>query len=308
MDLSIIIPCFNEEKNVSALYAQLKPVLTCLKKSYEIVFVDDGSRDNTSKAVLNLRKINKNIHLIRFRKNFGKSFALAAGFNYSKGNIVITMDADLQDDPQDIPRFVDKINEGYDLVAGWRYKRKDKFFKKLVSKLIYNRLAYIMTQVKIHDFNCGFKAYKREVIQNIKLYGEMHRYIPALAAQKGYRVGEIKVHHHKRKFGKTKFGKSRLLRGTMDLITVKFLSTYSGRPLHFFGGLATMCLFFGTLIGMYLTLATVFFGAIILRPSLILAVLLIMLGIQFFSIGLFSEMLLSYNVSEIDSDIIAEIK
>jgi glycosyltransferase involved in cell wall biosynthesis len=308
MDLSIVIPCFNEERNISALYAQLKPVLTRSRKLYELIFIDDGSRDNTSKEVLKLRKKHKQIHLIRFRKNFGKSLALAAGFKHAKGKIIITMDADLQDDPQDIPRFVKKIELGYDLVAGWRYRRKDKFLKKLVSKLIYNKLAQFMTRVKIHDFNCGFKAYKREVIQNIKLYGEMHRYIPALASQKGYRIGELKVHHHRRKFGKTKFGKARLLRGTMDLITVKFLSSYSGRPLHFFGALATIFLSIGTLIGVYLTLATIFFGTVILRPSLILAVLLMVLGIQFFSIGLFSEMLLSYNVSEFDLDIIAEIK
>ena len=230
-------------------------------------------------------------------KNFGKSFALSAGFKAATGRIIFTMDADLQDDPQDIPRFIEKIDSGYDLVAGWRHRRRDKILKKLVSRF-YNKLSYRITGVRIHDFNCGFKAYKKEVIRNIKLYGEMHRYIPALASQKGYRVGEIKVHHHHRKFGKTKYGKSRLLRGLMDLMTVKFLSDYASRPLHFFGSMAVACTGLGTLLGAYLTLSTLFFGLEIFRPSLLLAVLLLMLGIQFFSIGLFSEMLLSYNVSD----------
>jgi glycosyltransferase involved in cell wall biosynthesis len=296
MDVSIIVPALNEEKNISLLFTEIKKAMNCMKHSYEVIFVDDGSTDNTLKQILLLAKKDKKVKYIKFKRNFGKASALSAGFKYAKGNIIITMDADLQDDPRDIPRFIEKLKD-CDLVAGWRYKRRDKFFKKLFSK-IFNKLAVMLTNVRIHDFNCGFKAYKKEVIKSIKIYGELYRYIPSLAKQKGFKVRELKVRHHRRKHGITKYGTSRLMRGFLDLITVNFLNNYSRRPLHFFGALAIAFTAIGTLIGMYLTLGTLLYNLEIFRPSLILSVLMILIGLQFFSIGLFSEMLISYSIQD----------
>lgn len=291
--ISVVVPAYNEEKNLEILYEKLKSVLDNLKCEYEIIFVDDGSTDKTFEVLEKLHKKDKGVKVIQFRKNFGKSAALSAGFRYCTGDIVITMDGDLQDDPSEIPKFIEKLKE-FDVVSGWRYNRKDPITKKLPSKF-FNWLAAHITGVKIHDFNCGFKAYKKEVIKEINLYGELHRYIPALASWKGFRVCEIKVAHHPRLHGKSKYGAGRLIKGFLDLITVKFLTTYLNRPLHFFGVFGILSTFFGLLLGLYLIYIWLLGYGIGNRPLLVLAVLLTILGIQFISTGLIGELIITLN-------------
>ncbi len=290
MDISVVIPAYNEEENVLLLYEELKKVLDTLGKEYEIIFVDDGSSDNTWD---NLKKINTRdpkVKLIRFQKNFGKSAALSAGFEAASGNLIITMDADMQDDPKEIPNFIQKINEGFDLVSGWKYPRLDPLSKTIPSK-IANFLARIVTGVKIHDTNCGFKAYKKDVVKKIKLYGQLYRYIPALAAHKGFKVSEIKVTHHPRKFGKSKYGWKRLFAGMFDLITTKFLITYTERPMHFFGTFGFVLSIAGLAFGVYLAVLKFMGFTIGNRPLLTLSILLIVLGVQFISLGFIGEMI-----------------
>nr|MCK4930353.1 glycosyltransferase family 2 protein [Nanoarchaeota archaeon] len=292
MNISIVIPVYNEEKNIIILYKLLKSVLS--KYQYEMIFVDDGSVDNTSSVIKDISKKDKKVKLISFQRNYGKSDALSAGFDNAKGDIIITLDGDLQDNPKEIPRFIEKLNQGYDLVVGWKFKRKDPLTKIIPSKF-FNLLTSFLTKVKIHDMNCGFKAYKKKVIENINVYGELHRYIPALAFWKGYKIGEIKVKHHPRRYGKSKYGVSRLFKGFMDLITVKFLMSYGRRPLHLFGLTGLLCFFLGIVSGLYLTY--LWFKGIVIgdRPLLMLAVLLIVLGVQFISLGLLGDMIISEN-------------
>ncbi len=237
-NLSVVIPVLNEGINIPELYSNLKKVLDNLNLGYEIFFIDDGSTDNTYNIIDELHKKDEYVKLIQFRKNFGKARALSMGFKHAKGDIVITMDGDLQDDPEEIPNFINKINEGYDVVVGWRFWRKDRITKKLISK-IFNKLTESLTEIGIHDFNCGFKAYRKEVTKNIEIYGELHRYTPVLANWKGFRIGEIKVKHHARKHGKLKYGSSRLVKGFLDLLTVKFLMSFTKKPLHLFGTLGS---------------------------------------------------------------------
>ena len=292
MNISIVIPVYNEEKNIIILYKLLKSVLS--KYQYEMIFVDDGSVDNTSSVIKDISKKDKKVKLISFQRNYGKSDALSAGFDNAKGDIIITLDGDLQDDPKEIPRFIKKLNQGYDLVVGWKFKRKDPLTKIIPSKF-FNLLTSFLTKVKIHDMNCGFKAYKKEVIKNINVYGELHRYIPAMAFWRGYKIGEIKVKHYPRRYGKSKYGVNRLFKGFMDLITVKFLMSYGRRPLHLFGLTGLLCFFGGIVSGLYLTYLWskgIFIGD---RPLLMLAVLLIVLGVQFISLGLLGDMIISEN-------------
>lgn len=295
-DISIVIPVRNEAKNIPVLYSELKKVMDNLNKDYEIIFIDDGSSDNTFNVLEGLHKKDKNLKIIKFMRNFGKSGALSAGFDCCSGNIVITMDGDLQDDPSEIPRFIDKLNE-FDIVSGWKYERKDPISKRLPSKF-FNKLTSLLTGVKLHDFNCGFKAYKKEVVKEINLYGELHRYIPVLANWKGYTVGEIKVMHHSRIHGKSKYGGKRILKGFLDLITVKFLITYLNSPLHFFGPISIAFIIVGFISGVYLVYIWLLGQSIGNRPLLILSVLLIVLGIQFMSLGLISELIVSENKNE----------
>ncbi len=250
-DLTVIIPIHNEEDNIVILYQKLSAQLQESKQSYEIIIVDDGSTDSSFKKIAPLPLEDPNIRIIKFRRNFGKSTALNVAFRYAKGQVVITMDGDLQDDPEEIPQFIAKIGEGFDLVSGWKYPRFDPITKTLPSKF-FNNLTSYLTGVKLHDFNCGFKAYKRVVIENIQLYGEMHRYIPALAAWNGFKIVEIKIKHHPRHSGKSNYGFFRLVKGVLDLITVKFLTNYSSRPLHVFGVPGIISIFLGFAIGIYL--------------------------------------------------------
>lgn len=295
--LSIVVPAYNEEKNVPLLYEKLKKVLDSIKKDYEIIFVDDGSKDNTASEIIKLNKKDKKVKLIQFQRNFGKAAALSAGFSEASGDIVFTMDADLQDDPEEIPKFIQKINQGYDMVSGWKFHRKDPITKTLPSKF-FNWLTSITTGVKVHDSNCGFKAYRNEVIKNIDIYGELHRYIPSIAYWKGYKVGEVKVVHHARKFGKSKYGVERLMKGFFDLITVKFLTKYAKRPLHLFGLIGFLCFLLGFIGGIYLVVDWSKGIPIGNRPLLMLTVLLIVTGIQLISIGLLGEMITSSSKKE----------
>jgi len=291
LDLSIIIPINNEEGNIVPLYQKLFEHLQRIQRRYEIIIVDDGSTDSTFEKITQLHKQNSRIKIIKFRKNFGKSTALNVAFHYAKGQIIITMDGDLQDDPEEIPQFLAKIEEGFDLVSGWKYPRSDPITKTIPSK-IFNKLTCLFTGVDLHDFNCGFKAYKRVVVKNIQLYGEMHRYIPALAAWKGFKITEIKIKHHSRYSGKSKYGNSRLIIGLLDLITVKFLTNYAFRPLHVFGVPGIISFLIGIVIGLYLVMLKFLENAQLSeRPLLMLSILLIVIGFQFVSLGLLGEMI-----------------
>lgn len=293
MKLSFVIPVYNEDQSLKQLYAEI--IENTDDRKYEIIFVDDGSTDSSFEIMQELAKEDKNVKIIRFRKNSGKAAGLQSGFDAITGDIIFTMDADLQDDATEIPSFIKKLDEGYDLVTGWKKKRKDPISKTGPSKL-FNSIVSSSFGLKIHDFNCGFKAYRREVIEELDIYGEMHRYIPALAHAKGFKVAEIPVHHRSRKFGKSKYGAERYLRGFLDLLTVKLVTGYIHSPLYLFGRIGSTFSLAGILIGLYLTIMKLGFGQPLYnRPLLYLSTLLIILGLQFFSIGLLGELIVNQN-------------
>jgi glycosyltransferase involved in cell wall biosynthesis len=293
MDISIVIPVWNEEENIRPLCKRLNEVLRRMKKSYEIIFIDDGSTDRTLSAIKSVRSKDRRVRFVSFRRNFGKSAALSAGLSAVKGDFVITMDGDLQDEPAEIPNFIRKINEGYDMVVGWKYKRHDPMTKRIPSKF-FNRMTSRVTGLKIHDSNCCFKTMRREVAKNLNIYGELHRYVPALAHWQGYRVTEMKVQHRPRAFGRSKYGMGRLVKGMLDLVTIKFLNSYGRRPMHLFGSLGIASIAVGFLIDLYLVIDKFATGANIGdRPLLLLGVLLMVLGVQFLSLGLLGEMIAS---------------
>ncbi len=298
MDISIVIPLYNEEESLTELHRRLTEVLSSLGRDYEIIFVDDGSTDGSLNVLEKLFREDPLIEVVSFRRNRGKSAALAAGFEKAKGGCVVTMDADLQDDPTEIPNLIAKLDE-YDLVSGWKFPRKDPLSKRIPSKVI-NWLTAKLTGVRIHDMNCGLKAYKNEVVKDLSIYGEQHRFIPALVFANGFKVGEVKVHHHPRKFGHTKFGAKRFIEGIFDLITVLFITRYIRKPLHFFGIAGLALLIAGGFTLGYLIVGWFLGRWIGSRPLFTLSVLLIILGIQFISTGLLGEMLtsLSYNKRE----------
>lgn len=287
---SVILPVYNEEKSLEVLTRRLIRVLDNLKDNWEIIFVDDGSKDNSLEVIKKICQKNKKVKAIRLRKNFGKSTALTCGFKFSSGEIVFTMDADLQDQPEDIPKFLKKLNQGYDLVSGWKKKRKDPL-NKIIASRIFNFFTAKFTGVRIHDFNCGFKAYKKEAIANLDFYGDLFRFIPALVAWQGFKVGEIEVSHSYRRYGRSKFGHGRMVRGFFDLFTIIFIIRFLKRPLHLFGIFGLLFFMIGFLINLYLTILW-FSGEVIgHRPLLTLGVLLMIIGFQFVSTGLLGEML-----------------
>ena len=293
MKLSFVIPVYNEDQSLKQLYSEIIENTSNMK--YEIIFVDDGSTDNSFNIMQELAKKDKNVKIIRFRKNFGKAAGLQSGFDAITGDIIFTMDADLQDDASEIPNFLKKLDEGYDLVTGWKKKRKDPISKTGPSKL-FNSIVSSSFGLKLHDFNCGFKAYRKEVVEELDIYGEMHRYVPALAHAKGFKVAEIPVHHRSRKFGKSKYGAERYLRGFLDLLTVKLVTGYIHSPLYLFGRIGSTFSLAGILIGLYLTIMKLGFGQPLYnRPLLYLSTLLIILGLQFFSIGLLGELIVNQN-------------
>ena len=300
VELSVILPVLDEVDSLDLLYRELTTVLQSLGRPYELIFVDDGSRDGSFTRIEKLHRSDDRVRAIQLRRNFGKAAALAVGFRAARGDILITLDADLQDDPAEIPRLLARLEEGQDLVSGWKRDRQDPRSKTWPSRL-FNGVTGWLTGVRLHDFNSGFKAYRREVAEEIRLYGELHRFIPALAAWKGFRVDELPVHHRARRFGRSKFGSARFWRGCLDLVTVLFLTRYTRRPLHLFGGLGLAAWTVGFGANLYLTglwLAGV--RPIGTRPLLAFGVLSMLVGIQFFAVGLLSELVLSYQTKSAD--------
>ncbi|MGA3244276.1 MAG: glycosyltransferase family 2 protein [Bacteroidota bacterium] len=289
--LSIVIPLLDEEESIGELYAQILAATDPLKKPIEMIFVDDGSTDGSFSVLQELHKKDPRVKVIRFRRNFGKSAALSVGFHEAKGDFIITMDADLQDDPAEIPSLLGMLAQGYDLVSGWKQKRHDPLSKTIPSRLA-NSVTAMMTGIPIHDMNCGLKAYRKEVVKGIIVYGELHRYIPALAHWAGFRVGEKVVNHHPRKYGHTKFGIGRFARGFLDLLTVLFTTRYIRRPLHLFGVWGIISAIIGVAIDGYLSIEW-FLGRTSLsnRPLFMLGFLFIIIGVQFVSFGLLGEMI-----------------
>ncbi|HAK87564.1 MAG: glycosyl transferase [Nitrospirae bacterium GWC2_46_6] len=291
MTVSIVVPVYNEEENVVMLHERLKTALDALGTGYEIIYVDDGSVDNTLRLLEEIQKKDGNVLLLSLRRNFGQTAAFAAGFDFARGDIVITMDGDLQNDPKDIPRLLDAIKD-YDLVSGWRKKRKDPFITRRLPSMIANWLISRVTGVKLHDYGCSLKAYRRDVVKNLRLYGEMHRFIPAVASWYGVRVAEIETTHHPRLRGKSKYGISRTIKVLLDLITVKFLQSFSTKPMQFFGPMGIIFGIAGFFISLYLSIEKLFSGINIGgRPLLLLGALLIIVGVQFVGMGLLGEML-----------------
>ena len=290
VEFSVVIPLYNEEQSLEELHRRLTDTLATLSDRFEIIFVDDGSIDNSFAVLKKLHKRDGRVKAIRFRKNFGKSTALSAGFKKARGEIIITLDADLQDLPEEIPSLLHKLEQGYDLVSGWKKKRKDSLIRKIASRL-FNRVTSFFTGVKLHDFNCGLKCYRRELVDELALYGELHRYIPAIANWKGFRVGEVKVGHHPRMHGVSKFGSERYLRGLFDLLTVIMLTKYPEKPLHFFGLLGTILSLSGLAINIYMAVLRISGKWISNRPLLLLGILLLILGVQFIFFGLMGELI-----------------
>ncbi len=289
--VSIVIPLYNEEGNVKPLYSSLKDVMGSVGKPYEIIFVDDGSDDGTLKLLEDIQKQDESVVVLSFRRNFGQTAALVAGFDHSRGDIIVTMDGDLQNDPGDIPGLLEMLDE-YDVVSGWRVNRKDPFLKRRLPSMIANWIISLVTGLKLHDYGCTLKAYRREIIENVRLYGEMHRFIPVVAKWAGARVGEIKTVHHPRRFGRSKYGMYRTVKVVLDLITIRFLQSFSTRPLHAFGVIGLISGGMGFLISLYLSFQKLIMGYDIGgRPLLLLGVLLIILGVQFIAMGLLGEIL-----------------
>lgn len=292
LDLSIIIPVFNEEENLPILYQEIKEALAPLQKSYEIIFIDDGSQDNSFAVLKKIQALDEGVKIIRLRRNFGQTAALSAGFDYARGKIIITMDADLQNDPHDIPLLLAKIEEGYDMVNGWRQKRQDKFLTRRLPSMIANRLISLLTGIRLHDYGCTLKAVKQDVIKNIRLYGELHRFIPAVVSALGASIAEVQVSHRSRLFGRSKYNLFRLPRVILDMLTVKFLLSYSTRPLQIFGLIGLVSGAIGFFIALWLS-----YQRLILkissanRPILLLAVLLMVIGVQFITLGLMAEIM-----------------
>lgn len=292
-DISIVIPVYNEEESLDYLYDNLMAVLENMDGSYEVILIDDGSRDKSYEKMKSIHAKNPNFKIIRFRRNFGQTAAMRAGFEYSHGAIIITLDSDLQNDPGDIPNMLAKMQEGYDIVSGWRKNRKDKLFSRRMPSVIANRLISRLFGVSLHDYGCTLKAYRKEVLENVELYGEMHRYIPAVASWMGISVAEIEVNHHPRKFGKAKYGISRTFRVILDLITIKFLLTYSKKPMQIFGLTGVIATVIGTGVTIWLIVERLFFEQpLATRPLFTLSISVIFVGIQLITMGLLGEIIM----------------
>lgn len=292
MDISVVLPVYNEVENLEPLHGELTAALAAFGRSYEIVYVDDGSRDGSFDVLRRLRDADRHVRIVRFRRNFGQTAALAAGLERTRGDIVVTLDSDRQNDPRDISRLIARLEEGYDLVSGWRADRKDDFVSRRIPSITANWIIRAITGVHVHDYGCMLKAYRGNVARELRLYGEMHRFIPAIAADLGARVDEIVVNHRPRVAGISKYGISRVVRVVLDLLTVKFLSVYSTRPIHVFGVWGVCLGGIGLLAMMVLGFEKVFLGHPLAgRPALLLACLLVMTGVQLVTMGLLGEML-----------------
>ncbi|HKY03339.1 MAG TPA: glycosyltransferase family 2 protein [Blastocatellia bacterium] len=289
--ISVVIPLLNERESLERLYVMLQSALAGLTASYEIIFVDDGSRDGSIDVIKRLRERDPAVRYVRFRRNFGKSAALAAGFRAARFPIITTMDADLQDLPEQLPLLIEKLMSGDDLVSGWRHNRHDRISKRLASRL-YNWTTSRLTGVRLHDINCGFKCYRREVLDEVMVYGERHRYIPVLASYRGFRLGEVMIEHAPRAHGKSRYGFGRVVGGIFSLLTVILLTRYTNKPLHFFGLMGVGLAGIGAAIDLYLILARIIFLQWLSnRPLLIIGTMLIIVGVQFILFGLLAEMI-----------------
>jgi dolichol-phosphate mannosyltransferase len=287
--ISVVIPVHDEELSIALLYDELRAALEPLQREWEAIYVDDGSTDGTFAALTRLHDEMPNVRVVRLRRNFGKSAALAAGFAQARGEVVVTIDGDLQDDPQEIPKLLAKLDEGFDLVSGWKARRRDSAAKVFLSRG-FNAMTGWLTGVRLHDVNCGLKAYRAEVLRGLRIYGELHRFIPVLAHHRGFRIAELPVNHRPREHGRSRYGLERYARGFLDLLGVSFMGRYRHRPLHLFGGLGLGLGALGSGILVYLTIDKILGHAIGRRPLLMLGVLLVVVGIQLFSLGLISEL------------------
>jgi glycosyltransferase involved in cell wall biosynthesis len=296
--ISVVVPLLNEEHSLEALYHEIANALEPLDQDFEVVFVDDGSTDGSLSVLSRMHDELPNVVVVHLRRNFGKAAALQAGFLEAKGDLVITIDADLQDDPAEIPKLLAKLDEGFDLVSGWKTRRNDPFTRRLFSR-IFNWSTGVISGVRLHDVNCGLKAYRAEVLQGLRIYGELHRFIPVLASYQGYRVAEIPVNHRARRHGSSRYGPERYIRGFFDLLSVTFMGRYRYRPLHLFGGVGTLMGAVGFVILLYLTIEWFWGQGIGGRPLFTLGVLLIVVGIQFVSLGLLSELITSQHEERI---------
>ncbi|MFC1926566.1 glycosyltransferase family 2 protein [Chloroflexota bacterium] len=292
VELSVIIPVLNEEESLELLYSKLTSVLERLDKAYEILIIDDGSTDRSFEVLARLHQQDNRLKVIRFRRNFGQTSAFSAGFDHAQGDILITLDADLQNDPEDIPRILEKMSEGHDVVSGWRVDRKEPFFSRRLPSKIVNFLVSRISGVQLHDYGCSLKAYRSEVMKEVKLYGQMHRFIPAVAGSAGISVAELPVSHHSRKHGSSKYGLSRTPVVLLDLVTIGFLLSYSTRPMQIFGRLGLLSFFIGLALGIYLVIDKFAFNhGLAERPLLMLAILLVIAGVQLITMGLLGELI-----------------
>lgn len=292
LDISIVIPAYNEEESATPLYEKLTAVLSRQNRPYEIIFINDGSSDRTFEVLSAIADKDKRVKAINFRRNFGQTAAMVAGFDFASGKIIIPMDGDLQNDPEDIPLFVAKLEEGYDVVSGWRKDRQDKEIIRKIFSRVANRLIASITGVKLHDSGCSMKAYRAEVLKGTRLYGEMHRFIPALTNLMGAKICEVEVRHHARQFGKSKYGLKRTVKVVLDLITVKFLAEFSTKPLYMFGGIGATLFSLGFLAGVETLWERYFFGTYVHNnPFILLAIFLASLGINFILMGLLAELI-----------------
>ena len=292
LGLSVVVPFFEEEESVGELFAELLGVLDRLGLTSEVIAIDDGSADATFRRLAEVRERDARVRVIRFRRNFGQTAALAAGFAHARGRVIVTMDGDLQNDPADIPRLLAQLDEGWDVVSGWRRERRDDRLTRILPSQIANRIISYTTQVQLHDYGCGIKAYRAEIARSLKLYGEMHRFLPAIAGDLGASVTEMVVHHRPRTRGRSKYGLSRTVRVLLDLLTVKFLSDFSTRPIQVFGLLGLAGASVGGLLMLFLGFQRVFLGVQLgNRPIVLLAILLVVAGLQFITFGLLGEML-----------------
>ena len=295
--ISLVIPVYNEEESVIPLSHEIRKALSKINLDYEVILIDDGSTDSSLQKLKEITKTDNRFKFLSFRKNYGKSAALHIGFKMTTGDAVVTMDADLQDDPHEIQNLLKKLEEGYDLCSGWKKKRQDPLIKKISSKF-FNFVTRVISGIKIHDFNCGLKAYRREVVENVRVYGELHRYIPLLAKWQGYKVTETPVQHHPRRYGKTKFGVTRFFKGFIDLVTVIFVTRYIKRPMHFFGFLGALSFLVGFIVLGYLTFLWIQGIPLSNRPMLFLGMLLIIVGAQLFAVGLLGEVIVHNSMDD----------
>jgi glycosyltransferase involved in cell wall biosynthesis len=297
--LSVVVPILNEEENITFLYKELKHVLEGMRTKYEVIFVDDGSDDGSNGIMQKLARHDTKVKLIQFRKNFGQTAAIAAGVEHAQGEIIVTLDGDGQNDPRDIPRLLERLEQGYDVASGWRKNRKDPLLNKRFPSALANRLISWLTGVRLHDYGCTLKAYRRDILKDIRLYGEMHRFIPAYASWVGARITEIDVAHHPRRHGRSKYGLSRTTSIILDLITFLFLQRYSTKPIRLFGGAGMILFVLGVLTGLFVLYRRIIWGGVWISPMILISFLFVTMGVMFVLLGLIAEIIIrTYHESQ----------